>query len=243
MGKLDGKVALITGGGRGQGAAEAELFSSEGASVVLTDVLADDGERSAAACGGRFLFQDVTDEDRWTSIVDQILAWHGRLDVLINNAGIAPVGRLVDSDLAAYRRVIDVNQVGVYLGMGAVSRPMIEQQSGSIVNISSISGMSGIGGLAYVASKWAVRGMTHAAAIELARHGIRVNSIHPGLIDTPMLQGIPGSAAFTANILPTIPMRRVGTAAEVAKLALFLASEDSSYSTGAEFVVDGGWMA
>jgi 3alpha(or 20beta)-hydroxysteroid dehydrogenase len=170
---------------------------------------------------------------------------HGRLDILINNAGIYRNETLLDASLDTYRQVIDVNQVGVFLGMQAAAQPMMEQNAGAIVNISSIAGMrGGAGGFAYTASKWAVRGMTKSAAVQLARYGIRVNSIHPGLIETPMLHSIPGiDAGGLDRFLTRVPMRRVAEASEVAKLALFLASDDSSYSTGAEFIIDGGMTA
>lgn len=245
MGKLDGRVALITGGARGQGAAEAALFAQEGATVVVTDVLDDDGKKTAASVGGHYLRHDVTDEKRWREVVDEIVGQHGRLDILINNAGVYRNESLLDATEANYRQVIDINQVGVFLGMQAVARPMIEQNSGAIVNISSVAGLrGGAGGFAYSASKWAVRGMTKSAAVQLARWGVRVNSIHPGLIETPMLHAIPGiDGGGLENYLRRVPMRRVAEAAEVAKLALFLASDDSSYSTGAEFIIDGGMTA
>jgi 3alpha(or 20beta)-hydroxysteroid dehydrogenase len=245
MGKLDGKVALITGGARGQGAAEGALFASEGAQVILTDVLDEEGEKTASDCGGQYLHHDVTSEARWKEIVDGVLERHGRLDVLVNNAGIFKAAGLQQSTLADYRQVTDVNQVGVYLGMQAASRPMIAQRSGTMVNISSIAGLRGGGAaIAYVASKFAVRGMTKAAAIELGPHGIRVNSIHPGLIETPMLHQVPGIDSSQADqLLMRVPLGRIADAGEVAKLALFLACDDSSYCTGAEFVIDGGWTA
>ena len=242
MARLDGKVALITGGARGQGAAEGALFAAEGAAVVITDVLDADGEKTAASFGGRYLHHDVTSEDEWATVVKEVMDRHGRLDVLVNNAGIWITGRLTDATLADYRRVIDVNQVGVFLGMQAAARPMIAARSGSIINISSVAGLRGSGaGFAYGASKWAVRGMTKTAARELGPYGIRVNSIHPGLIETAMLHQLPGiDSGDTDRYLRNIPLGRVADADEVAKLALFLASDDSSYSTGAEFIVDGG---
>jgi len=244
VGKLDGRIALITGGARGQGAAEAQLFASEGAEVVLTDVLDADGEKVASAVGGRYLHQDVTSESRWREVVDAVLGWHGRLDILINNAGVYRGSNLIDTSEATYREVIDINQVGVFLGMQAVARPMMAQRSGAIVNISSIAGLRGGGSFAYVASKWAVRGMTKTAAIFLGPYGVRVNSIHPGLIETPMLHQLPGvDSGDTDRYLARIPLGRFAEAAEVAKLALYLSSDDSSYSTGSEFVVDGGMTA
>jgi 3alpha(or 20beta)-hydroxysteroid dehydrogenase len=245
MGRLDGKVALITGGARGQGAAEGRLFAAEGASVIVTDVLDAEGEKSAAEYGGEYMHHDVTSEEQWRGVVDRIVERHGRLDVLVNNAGIWITGRMSDTPLADYRRVIDVNQVGVFLGMQAASRPMMAARSGSIINISSIAGLRGSAfGFAYGASKWAVRGMTKSAAAELGRFGIRVNSIHPGLIETAMLHQLPGvDSGRLPNMTQNIPLGRIAEAEEVAKLALYLASDDSAYSTGSEFVVDGGMTA
>lgn len=245
MGKLDGKVALITGGARGQGAAEAALFASEGATVVVTDVLDADGAATARACGGTYLHHDVTSESRWDEVVQEVVKAHGRLDVLVNNAGIFKVGGIANTTLDDYMRVIQVNQVGVFLGMRAVSKPMMERGSGAIVNISSIAGMeSSPGAVAYGASKWAVRGMTKSAAKELGRYGIRVNSIHPGIIETPMLHEIPAFESGNAErFTRRIPLGRIAEANEVAKLALYLSCDDSSYSSGAEFIVDGGMTA
>ncbi len=241
MGRLDGKIALITGGARGQGAAEGRLFAAEGASVVLTDVLDAEGEDTAKACDGIYLHHDVTSAAHWERVVATVLERHGRLDILINNAGIWITGRLTDTSEADYRRVIDVNQVGVFLGMQAVAKPMIAARSGAIVNISSVAGLRGAAaGFAYGASKWAVRGMTKSAARELGPYGIRVNSIHPGLIETAMLHQLPGIDANMEERVRAIPLGRVGEAEDVAKLALFLASDDSAYSTGAEFIIDGG---
>jgi len=244
MGKLDGKVALITGGARGQGAAEAALFAAEGAAVVITDVLDADGEATAKKVGGTYLHHDVTDESGWQAVIDAIMDRHGRLDALVNNAGIFRSGGIEATSLDAYRQVVEINQVGVFLGMKAAQKPM-SAQGGAIVNISSIAGMRGGGGaIAYHASKWAVRGMTKSAAIEFARYGIRVNSIHPGLIETPMLHQLPGiDSGDSEQWTRRIPMRRVAEAEEVAKLALFLSCDDSSYSTGAEFIIDGGMTA
>ena len=245
MGRLEGKTALITGGARGQGAAEATLFAAEGANVVLTDVLDVDGERTADAIGADYLHHDVTSEQEWAAAVAHAVALHGGIDVLINNAGIYAQTTLVGSELEEYRRVIEVNQIGVYLGMREVAPVMIERGGGSIINISSVGGMrGGGGGFAYTASKWAVRGMTKSAAVRLGPHGIRVNSIHPGLIDTPMLGDTRMANPDTLEqMLGQIPLGRIAQPGEVAKLALFLASDDSAYSTGSEFLVDGGLMA
>lgn len=245
-GRLEGKTALITGGARGQGAAEARLFAAEGANVVVTDVLDAEGEQIANEVGGSYRHHDVTSEADWTAIVKHAVEQFSGIDVLVNNAGIYAATPLLDASLEEYRRVIEVNQVGVFLGMRDVAPAMIARGGGSMINISSIAGLRGSGGRAigYSASKWAVRGMTKTAALALAEHGIRVNSIHPGLIDTAMLQQVPGvDAGNTEQILRRVPMGRVAEAEEVAKLALFLASDDSSYSTGSEFVVDGGMTA
>jgi len=244
MGRLDGKVALITGGARGQGAAEARLFAAEGAQVVITDVLDDDGKQTAADIGSAATFHhhDVTSEAEWTGIVESTLAEHGQLDVLVNNAGILAIAPLTMTTEEEYRRVIDVNQVGVFLGMKAVVPHMVERQSGSIVNISSVAGLRAAPGMiAYGASKWAVRGMTKTVAREVAPFGVRVNSIHPGIIDTPMLEEF-DKWGIKDRVMEMVPMARTAEAAEVARLALFLASDESAYSTGSEFVIDGGMM-
>ncbi len=248
MGRLEGKVALITGGARGQGAAEARMFATEGAKVIVSDVLDQEGEAVAREVGGTYLHHDVTSEEEWQSVVAEVLQEHGHVDILVNNAGIGSGGNLETTDLERYMRVIGVNQVGVFLGMKAVSEPMKAQGSGSIVNISSIAGMNGFdkrNSISYVASKWAVRGMTKAAAQELAQYGIRVNSVHPGYIDTPMLRGgrdaVDEERAMRIN--RRIPMRRIAEAEEVAQLVLFLASDEASYCTGGEYVVDGGVTA
>jgi 3alpha(or 20beta)-hydroxysteroid dehydrogenase len=236
MGRLDGKVALITGGARGQGAAEGALFASEGATVYLTDVLADDGAKTAADIGGTFLTHDVTDPAQWQSVVERVVGDQGRLDVLVNNAGILHWAAMTETPLEVWDRVVAVNQTGVFLGMQAVAPPMKRQGSGSIVNISSVAGLRGSAPcFAYGATKWAVRGMTKGAARELGPYGIRVNSIHPGIIDTPMMADHDIEA-----MAKLVPLGRYAGPDEVAKLALWLASDDSAYSTGGEFLVDGG---
>lgn len=243
MGRLDNKVCLITGAARGQGAAEARLFAAEGGTVWLTDVLDADGTAVAEEIGGTYRHLDVRDESAWGDLVGEMVDAHGRIDVLINNAGIFASGRHFETDVADFQRVMDVNCLGVFLGMRAVSPIMREQGSGSIVNISSLAGLTGgIGAFAYTTSKWAVRGMTKAAAAENGRRNVRVNSIHPGLINTDMLQQLPG-AEDEMRMTRRIPLGRAADASEVAQLALFLASDESSYSTGSEFIVDGGLNA
>jgi 3alpha(or 20beta)-hydroxysteroid dehydrogenase len=250
MGRLDGKVALVSGAARGMGQAEAKLFAAEGAKVVVCDVLDAEGKAVAEEIGDAALYRhlDVTNEDEWEAAVAGTTAAFGRLDVLVNNAGTAEGAPLAEMTLDSYRRVTEVNQTGVFLGMRAVIAPMTAAGGGSILNISSIDGMVGMNGImSYVASKWAVRGMTKAAAMELAPLGIRVNSIHPGFIRTSLGTPEGGDPADVHAMLDAhagrlAPMGRVGLPEEIAKLALFLASDDSSYSTGSEFVADGGWQ-
>jgi 3alpha(or 20beta)-hydroxysteroid dehydrogenase len=242
VGRLEGKVALITGGARGQGAAEGALFAAEGARVYLTDVLHEQGTKTAADIGGTFIAHDVTSESDWATVVSQVVAEAGHVDVLVNNAGIFRVVPMTQTSVELWHEVMDINAMGVFLGMRAVAPTMIAQQSGSIVNISSIAGLRGAGvAFAYGASKWAVRGMTKAAAQELAPHGVRVNSVHPGIIETEMILEL--GDGWKDALLPNIPQGRVASADDVAKLVLFLASDDSNYSNGSEFVVDGAMTA
>ena len=251
MGRLDGKVALISGAARGMGQAEARLFASEGAKVAICDVIDGEGKAVAEEIGSSALYQhlDVTSEDEWAEAVAATTAAFGKLDVLVNNAGIAEYAPLAEMTLDSYRRVTEVNQTGVFLGMRAVVEPLTAAGGGSILNISSIDGMMGMDNLmSYVASKWAVRGMTKAAARELGPRGIRVNSIHPGFILTEM--GVPNGldssqvhALLDAHTARLAPLGRSGTPEDIAKLALFLASDESAYSTGSEFVADGGLIA
>ncbi len=242
MDRLAGKVALITGGARGQGAAEAKLFAEEGANVCVTDIL-DEGRAVADEIGGTFFEHDVTDADAWAAVTKEVVERWGRIDVLVNNAGIFKLGGVTDTDRSLWDTTIAINQTGVFLGMAAVAPNMIENRSGSIINISSIAGIRGAGrALAYAASKWAVRGMTRSAAQELAPNGVRVNSIHPGIIDTPMLATF-DEAGVREQVQAAIPMGYEASAFDVANLALFLAGDESSYCTGSEFIVDGGMTA
>ena len=250
MGRLDGKVAIISGAARGQGEQEVRLFVAEGAKVIFGDVLDDLGEAVAAELGGNavFLHHDVRNEDEWQRMVKEAESRFGKLDILVNNAGILQFGTLThDTSLDDYMRLIEINQVGPFLGMKTAIPAMMRNRGGAIVNISSTNGFAGYGGtIAYTASKFAVRGMTKTAALEYGKAGIRINSIHPGGIDTAMTrpEGLGEmSAADQAAAYDMVSMARVGQPQEVAKLALFLASNESSYCTGAEFLIDGGMLA
>jgi 3alpha(or 20beta)-hydroxysteroid dehydrogenase len=237
--RLEGKVALITGAARGQGEAEARLFAAEGASVVLGDVLDADGEAVAKDIGDAAVYThlDVTDEEQWQSAVALAEERFGPLGVLVNNAGILGFEAIDKMDVATFRKVLDVNAVGTFLGMKCAVPSLVRNGGGAIVNISSTAGLMGQAYLsAYVASKWAVRGMTKSAAAELGRKGIRVNSVHPGGIDTAMIAGTDTDAPYYRRL----PISRVGSVDEVASVVLFLASDESSYMTGAELAVDGG---
>ncbi len=243
MQRLAGKVCLITGAAHGQGALEAEMFTKEGASVVLTDV--DDAAGQALAAkldNAMYLHQDVASEAGWAEVVKATIDRFGKLDVLVNNAGIYNRSNIEQTTVEAYTRIFQVNQLSVFLGMRAVI-PVMKQRGGSIVNISSVAGMIGsAGAISYTSSKWAVRGMTKTAALELADYNIRVNSVHPGLIDTDMVRKGVGPER-SKEITSGIPLERVGTVAEAAYLVLYLASDESTYCTGSEFVVDGGHVA
>ena len=238
-------VALITGGAKGQGAAEAALFGAEGADVWIADVDDGRGEATAAEVGAVYRHLDVREEAAWTAVVDEVVASRGRLDVLVNNAGIFTSARLVETSVEDFTRQFDVNQLGVFLGMRAVAPAMIAARRGSIVNISSSAGLVGMANaVGYTATKWAVRGMTKAAALELGRFGVRVNSVHPGMIDTELLYENPVMRREDLGpVLRSVPLGRMAQPAEVATLALFLASDESSYCTGGEFAVDGGVTA
>jgi 3alpha(or 20beta)-hydroxysteroid dehydrogenase len=243
MGRLDGKVALITGGARGQGEAEGQIFRAEGAEVYLTDVLVEQGRAAAAAIGATFIEHDVTDSHAWSRAIERIEREKGRLDVLVNNAGIFQMKGMVETERELWDRTIAINQTGVFLGLQAVAPVMIRQGSGSMINISSVAGLRGSGGaFAYGASKWAVRGMTKSAAQELSPHGVRVNSIHPGIIETAMVDEF-SRKGINERVRQQIPMGHYAEVSEVANLALFLASDESRYCSGSEFVVDGGLTA
>jgi 3alpha(or 20beta)-hydroxysteroid dehydrogenase len=239
MGRLDGKVAIITGAARGQGAAEARLFATEGARVLLADILDADGEAVAAEIGDAAAYTrlDVTDEAQWQAAVALAEQRFGPVTVLVNNAGILHFQVLHETELSDFENVMRVNVQGVFLGMKSVVPSMTRAGGGSIVNISSTAGLVGLPYFgAYVASKWAVRGLTKTAAIDLGHKGIRVNSVHPGGIDTPMVAGTTGDAPFYKRL----PVPRMGSPDEAARAVLFLASDEASYIAGAELAVDGG---
>ncbi|ALG12638.1 glucose 1-dehydrogenase [Kibdelosporangium phytohabitans] len=247
MGRLSGKIALITGAARGQGAAAARRFAEEGAKVVVADILDEQGKELAAQLGDAAVYQhlDVASEGDWTTAVERTLAEFGGLNVLVNNAGILHIKSIVDTTVAEYERVIKVNQVGTFLGMRAVIPAMTDAGGGSIINVSSVEGLGGMAFLtAYTASKFAIRGMSKAAAMELGHLDIRVNSIHPGVIDTQMVrQAVDGVEVDMSRVGKRVALRRCGQPEEIANLQVFLASDESSYSTGAEFVADGGATA
>ena len=242
MSPLDGRVAVVTGAARGQGATEARMLAEAGARVVLTDVLEEEGRAVAAGIGedGLFLRHDVTDSAQWGRVVAEAVARFGRLDVLVNNAGIWHATPIESETEAALDRLLRVNLHGPFLGIQAVVPAMRAVGGGSVVNISSVAGIVGIRGhAAYGSSKFALRGLTRSAALDLAEDRIRVNSVHPGVIDTPMVAGAIGAGGGWQHI----PLSRPGVSDEVAAMVLFLASDASSYVTGAEFVVDGGMTA
>ncbi|MFF7313438.1 SDR family oxidoreductase [Streptomyces sp. NPDC008137] len=253
MGKLDGRVVIVTGAARGQGEQEARLFTAEGARVVVADVLDDQGEALAKEIGARYVHLDVGREDDWQTAVAAAKEAYGHVDGLVNNAGILRFNSLLDTPLDEFMQVVQVNQVGCFLGIRTVAPEMAD--GGTIVNTSSYTGLTGMAAVgAYAASKHAVLGLTRVAALELAGRGIRVNAVCPGAIDTAMsnparLDPDAGADAEKAArgldrlYRKLVPLGRVGQPEEVARLALFLTSEDSSYITGQPFVIDGGWLA
>jgi 3alpha(or 20beta)-hydroxysteroid dehydrogenase len=249
MGRLDGKVALITGGARGMGKSHVRHFVAEGARVVFGDVLDDKGARVAARLDGqscRYIHHDVTSEADWAAAAAAAVDTFGRLDVLVNNAGVLKFAPIADMPLDDFRRILDVNAVGSWLGMKAAIGPMKAAGGGSIINISSIEGFTGAAGLsAYSASKFAIRGMTKVAARELGQFGIRVNSVHPGGVITSMIlsQAEAADQMDPEAFLKAMPLSRFAEPAEISRLVVFLASDESSYSTGSEFVADGGLLS
>ncbi|MEY2244784.1 SDR family NAD(P)-dependent oxidoreductase [Streptomyces sp. BF23-18] len=253
MGKLDGRVVLITGAARGQGEQEARLFAAEGARVVVADVLDDQGQELAKEIGAHYVHLDVGQEADWTAAVASAKAAYGRIDGLVNNAGILRFNALVDTPLAEFMQIVQVNQVGVFLGIKTLAPEIAEAGGGTIVNTASFTGLTGMAYVgAYAATKHAIVGLTRVAALELAEKGIRVNAVCPGAVDTAMsnpAQLSPGgdgeeaSRALDAFYGKLVPLGRIGRPEDVARLALFLTGEDSSYITGQPFVIDGGWLA
>jgi 3alpha(or 20beta)-hydroxysteroid dehydrogenase len=247
MPRLENKVAIITGAARGLGAATARLFSAEGARVVLGDVLDLEGAALARELGAAALYQhhDVSDEDCWQRLLSACRAAFGGADILINNAGVLLMRGLLDTSRADFERVLDINLLGTFLGIRTCAPHFIERGGGAIVNISSIDGLKGSNATsAYSASKWGVRGLTKVAAMELGHRGVRVNSVHPGGINTPMTArpGPEAQAATQRYFRATVPLSRIGQPEEVARAILFLASDEASYVCGAELTVDGGMV-
>ena len=242
-GRLEGKVAIVTGGSRGQGEAEARLFVREGAKVVIADVLDEPGQALADELGDAAVYQhtDVSSEDDWTAVI-AAAGELGPLRVLVNNAAILKFNSIADTTLDEYMSVIQVNQVGTFLGIRSAIEPMKAAGGGSIINISSIDGIGSKNSLvSYSSSKGAVRSMTKTAALELGQFGIRVNSVHPGGVFTPMIGDVPKDIFDMGH--QQLALARAADPSEIATMVLFLASDEASYCTGAEFVVDGGWLA
>ncbi|MCJ0911726.1 glucose 1-dehydrogenase [Mammaliicoccus sciuri] len=243
MGKLQDKVVVITGGAQGMGELHAKKAIAEGAKIVITDINDELGQKTANCLGDDVLFikHDVSKETDWNHVIQEVMNKWNRIDVLVNNAGITYNKTIDQISLEDYMKIVNINQVSVFLGIKTVSKIMKSQKQGSIINISSMNGLVG-GAIGYTDTKFAVRGMTKAAAKELSPYNIRVNSVHPGVIKTPMLEQDDVKEAVK-EFEKTIPMRRVAQPEEVSNLVCFLASDDASYSTGSEFVIDGGITA
>lgn len=244
MGKLDGKIAVVTGSARGMGSATAGLFVREGARVFITDVLDGEGAAVADQLGESASYHhlDVSDEKAWEELVKTIAAQYDHIDVLVNNAAIYFYALIEDTKSESFRRLLDVNLIGPYLGMKAVLPVMKKNRKGSIINVSSTDGLRGSCGMgAYNASKWGLRGYTKCIAMEAGPFGIRVNSIHPGTVNTPMLNPTEEPLTEVNKRFPGVALSRVAEPDEIAAVSLFLASDDASYISGAEIAVDGGW--
>ncbi len=241
MTSFSGLTAIVTGAAGAMGEQEARMFAERGANVVLTDVRADEGTAIADDIGKSAVFvpHDVSSESGWNTVIETALSAFGSVNVLVNNAAISKAIKLIDTDVDTFDLFYRINQLGVYLGMKSVVEPMKAAGGGSIINISSVAGLRGASTLfAYSASKWAVRGMTQSAALELARFKIRVNAVFPGVIDTPM--NAPTPPGMNDVLVKTTPLRRMGESHEVAEAVLFLASPEASFATGAELAIDGG---
>ncbi|MEU1891678.1 SDR family NAD(P)-dependent oxidoreductase [Streptomyces pristinaespiralis] len=245
MGKLDGRVVLVTGAARGQGEQEARLFAAEGAKVVLADVLDELGEPLAKEVGGLYVHLDVSREADWTAAVGAAKERFGKIDGLVNNAGILRFNELLATPLEEFQLITQVNQVGTFLGIRSVAPEIEAAGGGTIVNTASYTALTGMAYVgAYAASKHAILGLTRVAALELAGKGIRVNAVCPGAVDTPMSNPDGVDPEAVGDLYRTlVPLGRVGRPEEIARLALFLTGEDSSYITGQPFVIDGGWLA
>ena len=242
---LEGKVALVTGGARGMGAATVRRFVADGAKVLFGDVLDEDGAALAAELGDavRFRHLDVSSEADWAAARDEAIAAFGRIDVLVNNAGVLLFRTLQETSLDDYRRVLGINLEGTFLGVRIIGAHMLERGSGSIVNISSADGMKGANGLgAYCSSKWGIRGLTRVAAMEYGHRGVRVNSVHPGGVDTSMGNPFAENRDDVNKRYTMVPLQRVGDPDEVARVSAFLASDAASYLCGSEIAVDGGML-
>jgi 3alpha(or 20beta)-hydroxysteroid dehydrogenase len=241
MTSISGLTAIVTGAAGAMGEQEARMFAERGANVVLTDVRADEGTAIADDIGNAAVFvpHDVSSESGWNTVIETALSAFGSVNVLVNNAAISKAIKLIDTDVDTFDLFYRINQLGVYLGMKSVVEPMKAAGGGSIINISSVAGLRGASTLfAYSASKWAVRGMTQSAALELARFKIRVNAVFPGVIDTPM--NAPNPPGMNDVLVKTTPLRRMGESHEVAEAVLFLASPEAGFATGAELAIDGG---
>lgn len=246
MGKLDGKTAIITGGARGMGAATAKLFVEEGASVVITDILEEEGQAMASSLGEAAIFvkHDVAQEADWEGVVDTTLKTFGGIHILLNNAGIVATGLIEKQSLSVWESIIGINLIGPAIGHRLVIPHMEAAGGGSIINVSSTEGLEGKNGVgAYAASKWGLRGFSKVAAYELGPRGIRVNTIHPGPVNTKIANPMDAPAEVLNPLFSYYPLQRLGEPEEVAKLNLFLASDDSSFITGAEISIDGGSSA
>ena len=258
--RLEGKVAIISGGSRGQGATEARLFAREGAAVVIGDILDEEGlklEAEIRELGGRatFVHLDVTEPDQWEGAVSRAVSEYGKLDILVNNAGIGAVQasglqppKLEDTPAETWDRIMDINSKGVFLGTRAAIPAMRAAGGGSIVNISSVAGLVGAGlasgaAAAYASSKGSVRLLTKATAVQHGHEGIRCNSVHPGYIETAMTQASLAQQGFREQVTAMAPLNRIGTVDDIANGVLFLGSDESSFMTGSELVIDGGWTA
>jgi 3alpha(or 20beta)-hydroxysteroid dehydrogenase len=244
MTSFEGKVVIVTGGARGQGLTEATLFAERGAAVAICDVLHEEGEAAVAELRAkgrevRYLPLDVTLADNWDRVVADVLRWKSRIDILINNAGIVARKTIVNYDEAAWRRVLDVNLTGSFLGIQKVAPQMCAQRSGAIVNIASNAAMSGHADPAYTASKWGVRGLTKSAALEFAAFNVRVNCVCPGLV----LTDINRNAAHLQTMIGLTPLGRAAEPSDIAALVAFLASDEARMITAEEIVVDGGFVA